>query len=182
MGEISHLFPTPAGVMCMKFVVIVPADATSYRITDKTLEALKTAGIHPEVLSKLDPIKNKDFTRVDLDAELSRILNPELCKLVNAQSNKNLTPDDLHQIQNSVVSQAADSTATLAKVRPALRRDLREEDDRGGPEVLRRVENAGQPEPFAQGTAHHQRHQEVRGDGTHGTEANRRQVVMRDEG
>lgn len=124
VGEVSQLFQTPAGVMCIKLVEIVPPNGTVYKITDKVLADLKASNIHEVVLEKLRPRRNKDFAYSDLLHELDGIVNDELIKLLNAAYNKTLTPEDLTQLKNVIISHAADATASFNSVRPALQKEV----------------------------------------------------------
>jgi hypothetical protein len=123
VGEVSQLFQTPAGVMCIKLVAVIPADATTYKITDPVLAALKAGNVPAQVLAKLDVLKNKDFPKADLQAELARILNPDLAKLLTAETGKPHSEADLQRFMMLILSHAADQAATYATVRPALERE-----------------------------------------------------------
>lgn len=58
-------------------VFIAPA---IYKITDQTFAGLKSASASDAVLTKLTPLKNKEFTRGDLMAEIYKALSPDEMK------------------------------------------------------------------------------------------------------
>jgi hypothetical protein len=48
-----------------------------FELTDRTADALKAAEVPDAVLAKLDPLKNKDFSRADLAKQIAGRLTPE---------------------------------------------------------------------------------------------------------
>jgi hypothetical protein len=110
VGEMTELFQTPAGIMCMKFYATIQPDTTVFKITDQKLTALKQANVPQLVISKITALKNKDFARGDLTAELSRLL----------------TADEFKQHQLLIFNHAADATASFDQIKPILLQDAKE--------------------------------------------------------
>lgn len=108
IGEITGLFETPAGIMCMKLVAIVPADPTVYKITEQTLTTLRNAKLSDEIMMKVSPLKGKEFTRGDLIAELIRVL----------------PATELKSVQDLVLKCSGDAVTSFAKVAPAIQKEV----------------------------------------------------------
>jgi hypothetical protein len=121
VGELSGLFETPAGIMCIKCVAIVPATYGTCKLTDQCIAALQIAV--PEnllaklkpVLVKLIPLKNKEMTREELMGECTKVLNTEP-----------LTTEEKVQLESLILTQAGDKARSFEKVRPAIEREVRD--------------------------------------------------------
>lgn len=110
IGEMTELFKTPAGIICMKLVAVIPADQTAYKLTEAALANLKNAKLSEEVMNKLSPLKNKEFSRGDLIGELARIIPPA----------------ELKHTQDLVLQYGGDTVTSYAKVRNSLEREVYE--------------------------------------------------------
>jgi hypothetical protein len=110
VGDITGLFKTPAGIMCMKLVAIIPADPTVYKLTDQKYLALRAANVPDLTLAKIKTLRNKEFSRGDLAGELLR----------------SLTVEELAQFQNLILTQCTDHTTTFEQMRPAIEREMQE--------------------------------------------------------
>jgi hypothetical protein len=110
VGEMTGIFETPAGYMCMKLVSIVPGDPTVYKITDQSLATLKTANLSDELMMKIAPLKNKEFSRGDLIAELIRVIPAA----------------ELNRVQDLVLKCSGDAVTSFAKLRDQLMREVYE--------------------------------------------------------
>jgi multidrug efflux pump len=77
----------------------------SYKITDAGLAALRTAGVPPAVLNKLEPLKDESFTQQQLKEKLA----------------STLSPDEVQQYQASVLKVAPQAALGLTSVATQFR-------------------------------------------------------------
>ena len=110
VGDLTGLIQTPAGIMCMKLVAIIPPDTTVYKLTEQKFAALRAANVPELVLAKLSTLKNKEFSRGDLMGELI----------------KGLTVEELQQTQTIILTQGVDHQTNFEQMRPILEREIYE--------------------------------------------------------
>jgi len=51
-----------------------------FKLTDQAFTALRNVNVPPELLAKLDPLKDKELSRGDLVQEIAKVLNPDETK------------------------------------------------------------------------------------------------------
>lgn len=60
---------------------LIPIDLkVSFKLSDQVIAALKNENVTESVLAKLNPLKNKEFSRVEFEAEIKKLLNTDEAK------------------------------------------------------------------------------------------------------
>jgi hypothetical protein len=115
VGEMSSLFQTSAGIMCIKLIAIVPPDPTWFKLTDQTFTALRDAKVPDALLGKLNPLKNKELYRDDFVKEVNKVLSTEA-----------LTPEEMQRFPLLIWNHAGDLANSYTKVHQTLEREVYE--------------------------------------------------------
>ncbi len=113
VGEMSGLFQTSAGIMCIKLIAIVPPDPTWFKLTDQTFTALRDAKVPDALLAKLNPLKNKELYRDDFAKEINKVLASET-----------LTPEEMQRLPLLIWNHAGDLATSYTKVHQTLEREV----------------------------------------------------------
>jgi hypothetical protein len=108
VGDITGLIQTPAGIMCMKLHAITPPEAPFCKVTDQSLAAMKTANLPDAVLTKLNPLKNKELSRAELEKELAKVL----------------TNEEVQQTKDFITFHTGDLALSYSKLRPSIEHEV----------------------------------------------------------
>lgn len=108
MGEMTELFGTPAGIMCMKLVSIVPAEAPFCKVSDQSLAAMKAANVPDAMLAKIAQLKDKEFSRVEMEAQLGKVLAAE----------------EVKQVKDLVIFHSGDMAVSYARLHGKFEREV----------------------------------------------------------